>query len=153
MISRRRSWIRYWTLGYRSIVLCVLLSLSVPATADDQDSIDYRQHVMKTIDEQVNILGMIAHAKAPASSAMAQAKVLALAATTAKAAFETKVQGGDSKPEVWSQWVDFAKRLDSLVAATDELAKNIRPGDPADLAKRLNSLPCQDCHDHYLVKR
>ncbi len=137
----------------RMISVVTLLCMSLPVSADDQDIIDYRQHVMKTIDEQVSILKMIAQSKAPADDVATQAKVLAVAASTAKLAFQTNVAGGRSKLVIWTQWPDFSKRLDALVAATDELAKSARPGDAAGLAKKVEALPCKGCHDEYHVSQ
>ena len=91
-----------------------LLFASLPSRADDQDVIDYRTHVMKTLGEQMGAVGMILENKAPPDNFATHMKVLAVTATQAKKAFEPKVPGGNAKPEVWSDWADFSKRLDEL---------------------------------------
>jgi cytochrome c556 len=121
------------------------------AVADDQDSIDYRQHIMKTIGEQAASITMILQHKAPAENLATHAKLLALSAATAKKAFEPKAPGGNSKPEVWSNWSDFSKRLDAFVAATDDLAKAAASGGVAAAgAKSQAALACTGCHDQYM---
>jgi cytochrome c556 len=76
---------------------------------------------------------------------------LALSAATAKKAFEPKAPGGNSKPEVWSNWSDFSKRLDAFVAATDDLAKAAASGGVAAAgAKSQAALACTGCHDQYM---
>lgn len=132
------------------------VSLAGPATAfaDDQDVIDYRRHVMKTMGEEVASLRMIIDRKAPAESFAAHARVLAITATMAKKAFEPKVSGGDAKPEVWANWADFARRLDTLVSATDDLAKLAQSGGVAAAGPKFDdALSCKGCHDRYRIAR
>jgi hypothetical protein len=76
---------------------------STSLRADPQDTVDYRVHIMETIREQSEILGLIAQKKAPADHVVAHAQVLALNAKAAKNAFRENVPGGRAKPEVWSQ--------------------------------------------------
>lgn len=136
---------------------CIALALfsiaGAPARADDRDTIEYRQHVMKTLGEQATLLGMIAGGKAPTTDLAAHARVLAMTATTAKAAFQPNVAGGSAKPEVWAQWPEFAKRLDTLVASTTEVAKAAESGDPKSVGAKLQALPCKGCHDTFRAKK
>ncbi len=130
--------------------LGVLVFASLPGRADDQDVIDYRTHVMKTMGEQMGAVGMILEKKIPPDNLAAHLKVLAVTATQAKKAFEPKVPGGNSKPEVWSDWADFSKRLDELVSGTADLAKIGQSGDVAAVSGKLRSaLNCKSCHDTY----
>lgn len=133
-------------------MLAAMLAASTIAVADDQDAIDYRQHVMKTLGEQLAAIDMILARKAPADSFAVHVKVIAVTATQAKKAFETKVPGGNSKPEVWSNWADFAKRLDALAASSDELAKAAKDASAAaTVGPKINStLDCESCHKVYM---
>lgn len=120
--------------------LVLALALSGAAHAEDQDSIDYRRHVMATMREEMAAIGQILQKKAPADDLAVHARILEITAATAKKAFEPKALGGDSKPAVWSNWADFAKRLDDLKAAT---------ADPA--APKIEAA-CNSCHDAYREK-
>jgi cytochrome c556 len=131
------------------LILVVLLSAAATAQADDQDVIDYRRHIMHTLGEQAAVLGMILEQRAPATNLATHAQILAVTASTAKKAFEPNVAGGEAKPEVWSQWPDFAKRLDALVAASGELAKAAKAGNAAATAPKMKDLGCKSCHDTY----
>jgi cytochrome c556 len=137
----------------RLVTLCALgclLCASLPSRADDQDVIDYRTHVMKTLGEQMGAIGMILENKAPPDNFATHMKVLAVTATQAKKAFEPKVPGGNAKPEVWSNWADFSKRLDELVAGTSELAAAAQKDPVAAVGGKLRStLKCKSCHDTY----
>jgi cytochrome c556 len=136
----------------QGVALATWLAVSASVSADDQDVIDYRQHVMKSMGEQLAAIHMILDKKAPADNLAVHMKVLAVTATQAEKAFEPKVQGGNSKPAVWSSWPDFAKRLDTLVASTSELAKTAQSGGAVALGPKLESaLNCQSCHDTYMV--
>jgi cytochrome c556 len=133
----------------KRLILAVLLGTAAIAHADDQDVIDYRRHVMHTMGEQVAILDMILQQRAPATNLATHAQILAITASTAQKAFEPKVDGGEAKPEVWSQWPDFSKRLDELVAATDALAKSAKTGNVGATAPKLKDLACKGCHETY----
>ena len=137
----------------RLVVLSVLgwFALApLPSRADDQDVIDYRTHVMKTLGEQLGAVGMILDKKAPPDNFATHLKALAVTATQAKKAFEPKVPGGNAKPEVWANWADFSKRLDELVATTAELAAAGQHENVATVGARLRAtLKCKSCHETY----
>jgi cytochrome c556 len=129
--------------------VCLLVTVSMAVRADDDDVIDYRKHVMATLGEQVAILGQIADQRAPADDLVTHARILATAATTARGAFEPPTPGGESKPAVWTQWSDFAKRLDQLVQSTSALAKAAQDGGVSAVKPGIQSLDCKSCHDIY----
>lgn len=136
----------------KGVFVMALLSLSASVFADDQDVIDYRKHVMQSLGEQLGAIHMILEKKAPPDNFVVHMKTLAVIATQAKSAFEPKVAGGNSKPEVWSNWADFAKRLDALTAATASLAKASQDGGAAAVGPKLDAtLDCKGCHDTYMV--
>ncbi len=78
---------------------------------------------------------------------------MALSAAMAKSVFEPKVEGGASRAEVWSNWTDFAKRLDAMTATTDDLAKAAASGGVRAAAPKLPALlaTCKSCHEQYLA--
>lgn len=132
----------------------VALTVSTPARADDQDVIDYRVHIMKTMEEQAAAIGQILQQKAPADNFTIHAQVLAITAATAKRAFESKVLGGEAKADVWTHWADFSKRLDDLTAATADLASTAKAGGvAAAAAKAQTALNCKSCHDIYVERK
>lgn len=127
--------------------------LPISGFADDQDVRDYRSRVMKTMGEQFAALNLISKGKAPAGDVVAQAEVLRITAGTAKTAFTPQVLGGEAKPEVWDKWDDFAKRLDDMVAAADDVATAAKQGGVAAVTPKLSSLSCKGCHDVYRVAK
>ena len=132
------------------LMLGVFALATLPSRADDQDVIDYRTHVMKTLGEQMGAIGMILENKAPPDNFATHLKVLAVTATQAKKAFEPKVPGGNAKPEVWAHWADFSKGLDELVATTADLAAAAQHDNVATVGAKLRStLKCKGCHDTY----
>ena len=139
--------------------LVSLGALALPATvrADNQDTIDYREHVMKTMGAQVGAIQLIVQSKVPAddtSNLATHLKILALTASTAKAAFKENVPGGEAKPNIWSGGglaADFSKRMDELAANTEALAKSAgdNPNASEVAGKLQNVLTCKGCHDQY----
>jgi cytochrome c556 len=108
---------------------------------------------MKSMGEEVAALDQIAAGKASAADVAVHADVLRITAGLAKVAFKEKVAGGQSKPEVWTRWDDFSKRLDEMVAATTDLAKTAKQGGVTAVTPKLNALSCKGCHDEYMVQK
>ena len=121
------------------------------AAAEDKDIIDYRQHIMKAMEEQTAIIGMIVSGAAPEEGMKASAESIALGASIALKSFEAKVQGGKAKPEVWGKWDDFSTRMKTFAAKTQELSAAAKRGaSVAELTGILvEALPCKQCHDDY----
>jgi cytochrome c556 len=124
------------------------------ASADPKDTIEYRRHVMESLNAQAAILGQIVSGAVPDDNVVQHLDILALLASTAKKSFEPKVPGGDSKPEVWSNWADFSKRMDDFAKKTAEAAKIAHTqGGQAALANMLDVLSCKSCHDKYRTEK
>jgi cytochrome c556 len=132
-----------------AIALWALLA-GVAAAADNNDVIDYRQHIMNTLNEQAAALGEILSGAVPDDNVIAHMDALAITASTALKAFEPKVPGGQAKPEVWSNWADFSKRMNEFAQGTAAMAKLAHEqGKEAGLAKVMDALSCKKCHDTY----
>jgi cytochrome c556 len=130
------------------------LSLSTAASADDKDVVDYRQHIMNTLNEQSAALGQILSTTIPGDNAAAHIDAIALTASTALTAFQPKVQGGEAKPEVWRNWADFSKRMNEFADKTREAAKMAKEnGADVALANILDALTCKSCHEIYRDER
>ena len=150
-------------MSYRSIrvggmrrMLCVAV-LSLPALlptaahADDKDVVDYRMHVMNTLNEQSAAMGQILSGVIPEKNTQAHLEAIALAASTALKAFESKVPGGESKAEVWTNWADFSKRMNEFSRQTREAAKAAKEkGLTAAAPGIIDAMSsCKNCHDLY----
>jgi cytochrome c556 len=131
-----------------------LVAIFVPAvvSAGDQDVIDYREHIMRTLDEQSAALGLILSTVIPGDNTAAHLQAIALTAQTALKAFEPKVLGGEAKPEVWSNWADFSKRMNEFARNTALVAAQVKAkgyDDPALADNVVDALSCKSCHDVY----
>lgn len=133
------------------VALLAATTLSGVARADNQDIIDYRQHIMKTLGEQAQSLAMVLQGKAPAENVAIHAQLLAVTAATVEKAFTAKVPGGEAKADVWAKWDDFSKKAKDLAAASTELAKAAQAGgvEAAKAKMAPPGLGCKGCHDVY----
>jgi cytochrome c556 len=124
------------------------------AHADDQDAIDYRELIMKQLDAEAGALGMIVSGQIPPDSLSLQAKALAYSARSALKAFEPRVPGGEAKPEVWTKWDDFTKRMQVFAQKAEEMAKVSEGGNVQKVTElMIDALPCKSCHDVYRQKK
>ena len=137
----------------RVFLVCsvAMLSVSLPVLAADQDIIQFREAVMKTLNEQSAILGEIASGAVPDDNLVVHMDELALTASTALKAFEPKVQGGEAKPDVWAKWPDFSKRMSDFAQQTAAGAKIAKDqGKDAAMVQLINYADsCKGCHDMY----
>ena len=131
------------------LVIGAAACVATAAHADEQDDIDYRQHIMNTLGEQMAAIQLIVQHKAPADNFATHVQIVAVTAATAKSAFKAEVAGGKAKPDVWANWTDFSKRLDELVASSAALAKSAQQGGVQATAAKLDTLKCKGCHDVY----
>lgn len=133
----------------RAVVIATL-TLASAACADDQDAIEYRQHIMTALNEQAAMLGLIVSTAVPDDNAVAHLDALALIASTALKSFEPKVPGGEAKAEVWADWADFSQRMNEFAEKTRQAAKVAKErGKEEALGSILNVLTCKSCHDVY----
>jgi cytochrome c556 len=138
-----------WQSVGRSLLIAMLVTTAL-ARADDGDVIDYRQHIMNTLEEQSKALGLILSGAVPDDNAVAHLEILALTASTALQAFAPRVPGGRAKPDVWKDWTDFSTRMNVFAAKTAELVKTAKArGTHAGLDGVAAALTCKGCHELY----
>lgn len=132
------------------VALGATLLLPLASRADDKDVIDYRQHIMKSLEHQTAALGQILSGAGPAENTVAHMETLALTASMALKSFEAKVPGGAAKAEVWKDWADFSKRMKQFAEKSAEMAKVAKEQGPDQAAMLvIEALPCKGCHDVY----
>lgn len=135
----------------RVLCFCALLSVPLLAIASDHDVIQYREDVMKTLNEQAGVLGQMLSGAVPNDTYATHLQLFALAASTALKAFEPKVPGGRAKPEVWADWGDFSKHMTEFTQQAAGAAKTAKEqGNDAaaeDLIDATKS--CKSCHKQY----
>ena len=131
-------------------VAALMLAPLAGRAADDKDVIDYREHIMKSLNEQSAALGQILMMAVPTDQTQAHIDALALTASTALKAFEPKVQGGETKPEVWAKWDDFSRRMKDFADKTAEMSKIAHSqGTDQAMSMVVDALSCKSCHDLY----
>jgi cytochrome c556 len=140
-------------------LLCMMTLAAAPllshrALADDNSVIEYREHIMNTLNEQAAALGEILSGAIPDDAAVAHFEAIALAASIALKAFEPKVPGGEAKPIVWNDWADFSRRMNEFAKETAKAAKLAQQqGKDASLADLVGAFTCKECHDVYRDKK
>lgn len=139
-----------------AVGLCLALCAAAAppiAAAEDKDAIEYRQHVMKSLDAQTAVLGMILSGAVPDDNLVNHLETIAMIAQHTLATFDAKVQGGESTPDVWAKWPDFSARMNTFAANTAKVAKLAKEqGKDAIMSELTGALTCKGCHDVYRTK-
>jgi cytochrome c556 len=138
---------------FATTVVAAVSSISA-VHADDKSAIEYRQHIMTTLNEQAAALGQIISTAIPADNTAAHFEAIALTAKIALKAFQPNVPGGEAKSNVWSDWADFSKRMNEFAQKTRESARIAKEqGNDAALATIVDAFTCKSCHDVYRNER
>ena len=109
--------------------------------------------VMKTIGDQMQILGNMAKGQTPFDAAAANAGLIEVAAQSARIApmFETRAEDPKSEalPAIWQRWDDFAELAHEAETTAEALAGTIST--EADLGPALGQIgdTCKACHSRY----
>lgn len=141
----------------KRVLAAPLLALTLLPTgsgADDQDVIDYRKHIMNTLEAQTAALGMIMSGAIPDDNVVVHMDIIAQTSAIALKAFEPRVEGGDARAEVWSKWDDFSARMNLFAERTATMSKTAHAiGKDEALLQVMDALTCKQCHDDYRVKK
>jgi cytochrome c556 len=138
----------------RPILVLAVASIGLwcgpPARAASQPAVEYRQHLMKTLEAQFQAITLIYIAGAPAENLHSHLTAALLTARMMPAAFELRVQGGASQPTIWTNWDDYARRMrefEARIAIAVEASKHGTP--PQDVLFHIDAISCKECHDRY----
>lgn len=149
------------SLGWHQAGQAAADATAVPAAAptadvtklskDEIDTLVYeRQQAMIQLDKDAELLGDIVAGLAPASKLAEVTRSIADGAKETHGLFQMKVPGGRTKPEAWSNWADYSKRMDHFVVSTEAMAKLGATGNVAGVLGSLgDALQCKQCHEVY----
>jgi cytochrome c556 len=123
--------------------------------ASPEHTIEYRQNIMKAMDAHATAIGQILALMVPPDNLAGHFEGLLISTRQAKAAFKDHVEGGESKPEVWTNWADFSAKLDKMeegaLRAVEAAKSSSEVGYIAEFA--VDAMACKGCHDVYREKK
>lgn len=123
---------------------------AVPSKEEAEGIIFERQNIMLQINKDAELLGEIAAGIKPPDKLAAVTKSIAESAEAARTAFEPNVPGGRAKPEIWTNWPDYSRRMNEFSMNAKRLAELGAKGDLSGVTNALGTaLPCKECHDIY----
>jgi cytochrome c556 len=103
----------------------LVATVALAETESTDPTVIARQELMEGIGKNTKILGDMAKGAVPFDAAAAEAAKAVLVANSAEisAKFETNVTdaGSEAKPEIWTNWEDFAAKGMALNAAATAL--------------------------------
>ncbi|WP_151718711.1 c-type cytochrome [Gemmobacter serpentinus] len=133
-------------------IFAALTASAVFAAGEAADpTVQARMALMKTIGGATKTLGDMASGKAPFDAAGAEAAKAALIAAAAEipAKFEAAATdpASEAKPEIWTNWEDFAAKGAALHTAAEAVDATSADGIKAGMAAIGGS--CKACHSNY----
>jgi cytochrome c556 len=138
------------------LLVALALPLAPLSTVHGQvdDPVLERQLVMQALEEDAEALGMIVAGLQPADKMAEHSRNVARLAKEAYESFKPNVPGGNAKPEIWTNWDDYSKRMETFVAKSEEMVKLAEAGDKnAVIEIMVDAMPCKSCHDVYREKK
>lgn len=138
--------------------LALASALAFPAAhaADDQDPIEVREGIMKTMGKNMKAMGAMAKGAEPFVAAQFATHAQALAAAAGKdliAAFPAGSDLGETeaKPEIWENMDDFKARDADMKEKAKALVATSADGDQAAMTAAFGELGkvCKGCHEKY----
>lgn len=143
--------------AFSKVVACAaftaLAATAVWAEGEAQDpTVKARQELMEGVGAAAKTLGGMAGDKAPFDAAAAEAAKAALVAAAAEipARFEPQASdpASEAKPEIWTNWDDFAAKADALKVAAEGMDATTLDGVKAAMGGALGGA-CKACHTAY----
>lgn len=142
------------TILKKTVILATVLVAGVAFAKGDRTdpNAKMRSDVMRAIGGATKTLGDMAGDKAAFDAAAAEAAKAAMIAAAGQIATSFAEQGGEdpaqeAKPEIWTNWDDFAKKADALAAAATALDATSLDGVKAGMGAIGGA--CKDCHTSY----
>jgi len=131
-------------------IAATMFAPAVASAFEDKDVIDYRQHLMNTLDAQSQVVGQMLSGVTPDKHGVDHLQIIALIASISPKAFEPHVEGGQSKPDVWSKKADFDAKMKAFVEGSAHVADQAKKMSFQEtISIMLDALPCKGCHDPY----
>jgi cytochrome c556 len=138
------------------LLVALALPLAPIATAHGQidDPVLERQLIMQSLEEDAEALGMIVAGLQPEAEMAERARSVAKLAKESYESFKPNVPGGRAKPEVWTNWDDYSKRMETFIAKSEEMVALAEAGNKnAVIEIMVDAMPCKACHDVYREKK
>lgn len=151
-------------LTFSRLALAGLASLvALPALAEDnpEAALTYRKAAIGGAGYAVVTINNIRKGELPAPDSFVPLAQMVLAgATNAKAAFAIDTHAADleettAKPNVWSNWDDFSKRMDGYIGRAETLLAAAEAGNVDEVYGTVGQMfrnDCKGCHDEYRTK-
>ncbi|MGE4061947.1 MAG: cytochrome c [Rhodospirillaceae bacterium] len=139
----------------RLIAALLLLGGGVRASDSplDQDAIEYRKSVMRTLEAQFNAIAHIIAFEGPPQNLRSHLEAALITARTVLPSFQKRAPGGTSQPQIWEKWDDYtmhARQFEAAIAMAVEAAKH---GDVSDVIWYTDQVSCRQCHNKYQQPR
>lgn len=131
--------------------------LAAPAPAEeiplDQEAIEYRKHIMNTLDSQFKAIAAIVAFNGPAENLRSHLEAALVTADMVGPSFEKRMPGGTSQSYLWDQWSDYTRHMRQFEAALAMAIEAAKFGSVTDVVWYTDQISCRKCHDIYRLPR
>ena len=139
-----------------AIAACVALP-SIAVAAEKNPAIDYRESLMTLIGSNFGPMSMTMKGEIPWDAARVAGwgkDLKALSGLDAMRGFPAGSEGGEAKPEIWSNLEDFRKKMETMQLEAAKLGDVAMGGDKAAIGEQVAATgkACKACHEEYKKK-
>ncbi len=138
---------------YAAIALIALGTAALAHGGVKNKDVLARMEVMKSIGDQMKIVGAMAKGQSDFDSDVANAAVSEIAQLSSQISSVFTSPASDPKsealPAIWTEWEQFTKLAQDSEAAATSVAGTITTPDDLDTALRQIGVTCKACHSKY----
>ena len=145
------------TFAVAALAAAVVPALAQAQFAKPEDAVKYREAALTLMASHFGRMQPVVKGQAPYDAAQIKANVAVLKtlSTLPWAAFGPGTEGGEARPEVWSDAEGFKQKQQAF---HDNMAKLSAAADAGDLGKLRAAFgdvgaSCKSCHDSYRKKK
>lgn len=139
-----------------AVLALACTSLALPAAAQfakPEDAVKYRQAAFTVLASNFSRMQPVIRGQAPYDAAQIKANVdvLKTLATLPWGAFGPGMEGGNAKPEIWSDAAGFKQKEQAFQDGVANLSAAADSGDLAKVRAAFGAVgaSCKACHDAY----
>lgn len=129
---------------------------TAPSFAKPEEAVQYREGAMQVMKARFGVLAPVVKGQVPydKEAVLKDVEIFDVVAKLPWAGFEKGTEGGNAKPDVWTNAEAFAQEQQKFLSALEPLTQAAKAGDFDNLRVAFGKVgaSCKSCHDSFMKK-